>query len=84
MKYLKTYENFSSEDREQILSDLNDIFDELRDDNLNVDISRAKDPKVWKDSISVGIHTNPTGESVVDFSTIVFYIFFICFSTSAL
>lgn len=68
MIHLKTYENFSSQDKEQILSDLNDIFDEVRDDNLNVDISSGKVGYVWKDHISVGIHTQTSGESIVDFS----------------
>jgi hypothetical protein len=71
MKYLnkyKVFEHLTEEEESLIIDDLNDIFHDVRDLNLEVNISCVRSGKVLGDSLSVEIHGFVTDANLVDFS----------------
>jgi len=71
MKYLIKYKIFEAvtEDEESlIIDDLNDIFHDVRDQNMEVNVVSTKRGKVLGDGISVEMHGIVGDDNVVDFS----------------
>lgn len=71
MKYLikyKIFENINEDEESLIIGDLNDIFHDVRDKNLEVIVSSERRSKVLGDSLRVEIHGIVGEDNVVDFS----------------
>jgi hypothetical protein len=71
MKYLtkyKIFENITEEEESMIIDDLNDIFHDIRDQNLEVIVTSERKGRVIGDSIRVEIHGTFNDSNVQDMS----------------